>query len=158
MGFELVRAHSPEICARQNGPAGLEAVDGHLEKPSVVFLNSKDLSVVVAGEGRRIENDVVKSSTLSGESSEPVEGVALAEIVPLDVELVEAKVLLRPVEIDLREIESGGGCSGSRGGNREKPSIRKGVEDSLAGFNHLAEVGPVVALVDEDALGISGLK
>ena len=113
LGFELVRAHSAEICARQNGPAGLEAVECHLEKPSVVFLNSKDLSFVVAGEGRGIENDVVKSTALLGESFEPMEGVALAEIVLPNVELVEAKVLLRPVEIDLREIEGGGGCSGT---------------------------------------------
>ena len=158
MGFELVRAYSAEICARQNGPAGLEAVECHLEKPSVVFLNSKNLSFVVAGEGWRIENNVVKSTSLPGESFEPMEGVALAEIVLLDLDLVEAKVLLRPVEIDLREIEGGGGCSGIRSGNREKPGIREGVEDSLARFDHFASMGPVVALIDEDALGVSGLK
>lgn len=87
-----------------------------------------------------------------------MEGVSFAEVVIFRGEIVEAKVIACPFEVDLRKVEGGGGGSGDRGGYREKTGVRKGVEDRLAGFDEGAEGGAVVTLINEDALRISRVK
>ena len=81
--------------------AGCEAFQGEGEEFAVVFFDAKDFAVFVAGEGGRVEDDAVEGAALFGEAFQPMEGVAFAEVMVFWAELVEAEVVLGPVEVGL---------------------------------------------------------
>ena len=158
MGGKLAGGHAPKVGAGEDGSSGGKAGEGQFEEAAVVVFDAEDLAFVVAGEGGRVEDDGIELPALFREATEPVEGVALAKVVRLGGHVVGPEVLAGPIEIDLGEVESGGGGSGGGGGDGEEASVGKGVEDSLAGLDEFAEGEAVVALVDENALGVSGLE
>lgn len=158
LGRELAGGHAPEVGAGEDGAAGGEAGEGELEEAAVVVLDAEDLAFVVAGEGGRVEDDGVELPALFREAAKPVEGVAFAKVVLLGIHVIGPEVLAGPVEIDLGEVEGRGGGSGGSGGDGEEAGVGKGVEYGLARLDELAEGSAVVALIDENALGVSGLK
>lgn len=93
-----------------------------------------------------------------GKAAKPVEGVSFTEVMVFRGEVIKAKVVASPFEIDLRKVEGGGGGASDCGGDGEKTGVRKGVEDCLAGFDEGTEGCAVVTLINEDALRISGVK
>lgn len=56
------------------------------------------------------------------------------------------------------EVEGGGGGSRGSGSDGEEPGVGEGVEDGLARLDEVPEGGAIVALVDEDALGVAGVE
>lgn len=106
---EVLDAEFSAVCASEDPALGFEACEGVLEKLSVIAFDGEDVSFLVAGEGGRIEDDAVEAAALFGEALEPVEGVALAEVVVIGIEVVEDEIFAGPIEVWLGEVESGGG-------------------------------------------------
>ena len=158
MAGEVAGGHAPEVGASEDGAAGGEAGEGELEEAAVVAFDAEDLAFVVAGEGGRVEDDGIELAALFCEAAKPVEGVAFAKVVFFGVHVIGPEIFAGPVEIDLGEVESGGGGSGGSGGDGEEAGVGKSVEDGLARLDELAEGATVVSLIDENALGIPGLE
>ncbi len=135
---------------------------GELDEPVVVFFDPEDFAFVVAGKGRGVEDDAVEAAALAGKAFEPVEGVTFTEIVVGGVELVEAEIVPGPVEVNLGEIQGGGGGSAERGADGEGSGVGEGVEHgfglTVASGGRLANPLAVEALVEKDPLGVTGLK
>jgi hypothetical protein len=91
-------------------PAGLKPSPGPNDKLSVEEVNS------VAGQA------------LFGETAQPVEGVAFAEVVGGGVECVVRKISLCPIKIRLGEVESRCFRTGKCSSNRESAGVGKRVE------------------------------
>lgn len=85
-----------------------------------------------------------------------MEGVAFAKVVVGGVEVVEAEVVFGPLEVGLREVEGGCGGSAESGADGEGSGVGEGVEDGVARLGEIAHALAVVALVEEDALGVAG--
>ena len=149
---------APMVGGTEEPGAGVEAGGGECDEGAVVGFGAEDPALVVAGEAGGVEDDAVEAPLLFGEALEPVEGVALDEVVLFGIDLVEAHVVAGPVEAGLGEIEGGGGGAGRGGGDGEGPGVGEGVEDGVTGFAPLADALAVVALVEEDALGVAGLE
>ena len=126
-----------------------------MEESSVVLFDAEDLAFIVAGKSGRIEDDDVELTSLFGEAAEPVKGIAFAEVVIFGRDVVKAEIFAGPIEIDLGEVEGGGDGSGGSGSDGEEAGVGEGVEDGLSGFDEGAKGGTVVALIDEDALGVA---
>ena len=155
MGGKLAGGHAPEVGAGEDGSSGGKAGEGKFEEAAVVVLDAEDLAFVVAGEGGRVEDDGIEFPALLREAAKPVESVAFAKVVFFGVHVVGPEIFAGPVEIDLGEVEGGGGGAGGRGSDGEEASVGKGVENSLAGLNELAKGEAVVPLIDENPLGVS---
>ena len=138
---EVAGVEFSAVGAAENPSAWGEAGVGEADEAVVVFFDAEDLALVVAGKGGGVEDDAVKRPALSGEAFEPVKGVSFAEIVVGGVELVGAEVVFGPVEIDLGEVEGGGGGSSiftsiatSEGGADGKSAgVGEGVEHCFSG-------------------------
>ena len=148
--------HLAAVGGAEDPAAGGEAGEGEGEKVAVVFFDAEYVALFVAREGGGIENDAVEFAALFGEAFEPVEGVAFAEVMVGGVELVEAEVVFGPLEVRLGEVEGGGGRSAEGGADGEGSGVGEGVEDDVAGLGEFAHALAVVALVEEDALGVAG--
>ena len=68
------------------------------QKPEVVF-NAKIAVLFRAREGRRIEQHGVEAAALLGKAPQPVEAVAMDEIVIVGYEAVQEKIAPAPFEI-----------------------------------------------------------
>ncbi len=158
MAGEVAGGHAPEVGASEDGAAGGEAGEGELEEAAVVAFDAEDLAFVVAGEGGRVEDDGIELAALFCEAAKPVEGVAFAKVVFFGVHVIGPEIFAGPVEIDLGEVEGGGGGAGGGSGDGEEAGVGKGVENGLAGLGELAKGEAVVALINKNALGITGLK
>ena len=155
---EFPSAHAAVICACEDFAAGFYAGGREVEEAGIVFFNPEDLAFVIAGEGRRVEDDDVKLTTLFGKAAEPMEGIAFAKIVVLWSHAIEAEVFASPVEVDLGKVQSGryrsrgGGCDG------EKSGVCKSIKNGVARFHDGTKGGTVVPLIEEDSLGVSRLE
>ena len=87
-----------------------------------------------------------------------MEGIAFAEVVVGGVEVVCLEVVTCPVEVDLGEVEGGGGSSSEGGADGEGTGVGKGVEDGFVWAGRGADALPVQPLVEKDALGIACLE
>ena len=148
--------HFTTVGGAENPAAGGEAGESETEEVAVVLFDAEYIALFVAGEGGGIENDTVEFAALFGEAFEPVEGVAFAEIMVGGVEVVEAEVVFGPLEVRLAEVEGGGGRSAEGGADGEGSGVGKSVEDGVAGLGEVAHALAIVALVEEDALGVAG--
>jgi hypothetical protein len=156
--LEFVIRESATIGGAEEPPVGSETSGGKFDELAVVFFGAEDLAFVVAGEGGRIEDDAVEGAALAGEASEPVKGVALAEVMAIRIDLIEAHIVASPIEIGLREIEGGGDCSAQGGADGKGPGVGKGIEDGVSSLGSLAHSLTIVTLIEEEALGVAGLK
>ncbi len=133
---EVARVEFAAVGAAEDPSARGEAGVGELDESVVVFFNAEDFAFVIAGEGGGIEDDAVEGAALAGEAFEPVEGVSFAEVVVVGVEIVGTEVFFGPVEIDLGEVEGGGGGSSifapEGGADGEGAGVGKGVEDGFS--------------------------
>ena len=148
--------HLAAVGGAEEPAAGGEAGEGEGEEVAVVFFDAEYVALFVAGEGGGIENNAVELAALFGEAFEPMEGVAFAEVMFGGVLFVEAEVVLGPLEVGLAEVEGGGGGSGEGGADGEGSGVGEGVEDGVAGLGEVAHPLAIVALVEEDALGVTG--
>ena len=135
-----------------------ETSGGQLDEISVILLGPEDMALVVAGEGGGIEDDPIEGAALFRKTTEPVKGVPLAKVLGLGIEVVEAEILASPVEVGLRKIEGGGESPGQGRAHREGARVGEGIENGVTRLASLPHAAAVVALIKEDALGITGLK
>lgn len=72
--------------------------------------------------------------------------------------MIVGKISFCPIEVRLGEVEGGGFRASAGGGDREGTGVGEGVEQAHSRGHAAADLGAVVALVKEDALGISGVE
>ncbi len=90
-----------EIRAAQDPGVGCQDFRGQRHQLTEVFLSAEDFPIGVAGKCGRVEHDGVEQAFLFGESPEPVECVAFAEMVGFRIEMVMGEIAFRPIEIRL---------------------------------------------------------
>ena len=80
------------------------------------------------GKRRRIEHDAVEPPLLFCQAAQPREDVAINEIVPGRIELVEREIPFAPFEIFFGKIKTGRARAGLRRANRETARVGERVE------------------------------
>src|SRR3990172_3301971 len=146
-----VPAHleAAKIVREQKDPVGLEQASRRAQEPRVVALHVEGVDHGLgAREGGRIEED---EPVASGLALNELEAVGAYERVARAADAVEGEVLLRPVEVGVRQIHRrrrSGAALGRVDGGR--PGVGEEVEETTAG-GELADQVPGEALVEEEA-------
>lgn len=149
---EIARVKFATVGAAEDPAAAGEAGVCESDEVCVIFFDTKDLAFIVAGEGGGVEDDAVKRPALSGETFQPVEGIAFAEKVVGGVEVVDLKICFCPVEVDLGEVEGGGGGAPEAGADGKGTGVGEGVEDGFSRRRMVARALSVQALIEKNPL------
>src|SRR5689334_9370487 len=89
---ELLVGEFAAIRATKQPAAGREAGERQRNEFAVVAFHTENLALFVAGKGRRIEHDRVEGAALFREATEPMERIALAEMMPRRIETVVREI------------------------------------------------------------------
>src|SRR5207302_5766981 len=95
---------------------------------AIIFLRLKSSVLFRPGKRRRIEHDAVELPLACCEAAQPLEDVAINEIVPGRIEPVEREIPFAPFEIFLGKVKTGRACAGLRRADRETARVGERVE------------------------------
>ncbi len=158
MALEVLGVEFVAVRGAEQPAPGLEAALGEGGEGAVVVFHAEDDAFFIAGKGRRIEDDAVEFPALFFEAPQPVKGIAFAKVMLCWVELVVGEIAFRPVEVRLRKIERGGLRAAESAKDGKHASVGEGVEYGISLLHTGTHALAVVALVEEDALGIAAVE
>ena len=145
--------------------AGFQYAQRRCHQLAVIFFSSEHAALFRLREGRRIKNNRVKRAPFLRETTQPVECVAVDEVVLRGIKTVQREVAFAPFQIFLREIEACDSCAAQPGADGEAAGVGKSIEDFGSGVWGLGsgkefkvrgdvvrqKAAAVVALIEEQA-------
>lgn len=158
LAFESTRSEAAEVGAAKDETARFHEVCREFGEMAEVFFDSENPAFFIAGKCGWIEHNGIEFPALFGKTLKPVKGIAFTEMMVGGIEMVVGKVSFCPIEIGLGKIERGGLGTSECGGYGKRAGVGEGVEQGEAGCHEAADRGAVIALVEEDSLGVTGLK
>ena len=99
--LEFVETEIPAICRAKQPAVRCENLGSECGEFTEIFLHAEDLALFIPRERRRIQHDAIELAALFREAAEPMESVALAEMVRCGIKSIVRKIPLGPVEIRL---------------------------------------------------------
>ena len=112
------------------------------------------MALLIARKSGRVEHNDIEAPPLTGKAVEPVQGIALAEVVVIGVDIIQRHILPAPAQAGLSQVECGGLGSSQGRTNRKGTRIGKGVQYLHAGAADTAQLGTVITLVQENSLRV----